>query len=270
VRFFLRLCDDHWGEHVALWPDNSVEFELMAVDLTDDEVQAARRTLVDWVQARPADFTADLSARTMPFALWDTRLLSPESIRHDDRPGQPAERFWWAGNQHEVSWYLHAFGSRWLPGRLLADAPAAVTDALFEASRHWPVRLDFNKALWEAAPAALARDRTTAVNPAAFDAAALVLTASWQQYVYPGVPGHEPDPDQAEIGARQVGRAMDVIRALAPDAGSYVNETDYFEPGWQRSFWGDNYPRLLQVKQKYDPANLFRVHHGVGSDRPAL
>ena len=38
------------------------------------------------------------------------------------------------------------------------------------------------------------------------------------------------------------------------------------EPDWQRSFWGDNYARLLQIKHKYDPGNLFRVHHGVGSE----
>jgi hypothetical protein len=28
-------------------------------------------------------------------------------------------------------------------------------------------------------------------------------------------------------------------------------------------------PRLLEIKQAYDPANLFRVHHGVGSEFPA-
>ena len=59
---------------------------------------------------------------------------------------------------------------------------------------------------------------------------------------------------------------MAEIRELAPGAGSYVNEADYFEPGWQQSFWGPNYPRLRQIKQRYDPANIFRVHHGVGSE----
>ena len=33
------------------------------------------------------------------------------------------------------------------------------------------------------------------------------------------------------------------------------------------SFWGSNYPRLLAVKEKYDPDGLFFVHHGVGSER---
>ena len=60
--------------------------------------------------------------------------------------------------------------------------------------------------------------------------------------------------------------AMKVIREATPRAGSYVNETDYFEPRWQEEFWGDNYARLLRIKQKYDPGGLFFCHHCVGSE----
>ena len=51
-----------------------------------------------------------------------------------------------------------------------------------------------------------------------------------------------------------------------PRAASYVWETDYFEPNWRDSFWGDNYTRLKQIKLKYDPDGLFFLHHGVGSE----
>jgi FAD/FMN-containing dehydrogenase len=44
-------------------------------------------------------------------------------------------------------------------------------------------------------------------------------------------------------------------------------ESNFFEPDWQQSFWGPNYPRLLAVKARYDPEGLFFVHHGVGSER---
>jgi FAD/FMN-containing dehydrogenase len=137
-------------------------------------------------------------------------------------------------------------------------------------SRPLGVRLDFNKALSGAAASALARDRATAINPAVFDAAALALSVSWEQYAYPGVPGHEPDPELARAGQQAVTQVMDIIRAAAPDAGSYVNETDYHQRDWQNSFWGDNYPRLLEIKHAYDPSNLFRVHHGVGSETNGL
>jgi FAD/FMN-containing dehydrogenase len=59
---------------------------------------------------------------------------------------------------------------------------------------------------------------------------------------------------------------MAVLREATPDAGSYVNETDYFEPDWQRAFWGEHYPRLLEIKRRYDPTNLFTCHHCVGSE----
>jgi FAD/FMN-containing dehydrogenase len=59
---------------------------------------------------------------------------------------------------------------------------------------------------------------------------------------------------------------MNEIRRIVPRVGSYVWETNYFEPNWQDSFWGDNYARLRAVKEKYDPNGLFFVYHGAGSE----
>ena len=60
---------------------------------------------------------------------------------------------------------------------------------------------------------------------------------------------------------------MSQLRALVPDPGSYVSESNYFEKGWQRSYWGSNYSRLAEIKNKYDPDGLFFVHNGVGSEQ---
>jgi len=38
--------------------------------------------------------------------------------------------------------------------------------------------------------------------------------------------------------------------------------------GWKKRYWGSNYDRLLDVKKKYDPHNMFWCHHCVGSDMP--
>jgi FAD/FMN-containing dehydrogenase len=262
------LCDDHWGDHVVFHGSNVALFGLLAADLPDEQLQALWAPFLDWVTAQPDAYRCDVAARTMPFVIWDQAALSqfaPDAISHDDRPGTPPGRFWYAQNQHEVSWYLHAFQSRWLPRRLL-DTPGTFADTLFRASRPHHIRLDYSKGLSGAAGSALARDRATAINPAVFDAAALATATSAEQYAYPGVPGHEPDPDLARAGQKAAAEAMDIIRAAAPDAGSYVNETDYHQPDWQQSFWGGNYARLLEIKHVYDPGNLFRVHHGVGSE----
>jgi hypothetical protein len=56
---------------------------------------------------------------------------------------------------------------------------------------------------------------------------------------------------------------MAELLKVAPGAGSYVSESDYFEVDWQRSYWGSNHARLAEVKRTHDPDGLFFVHHGV-------
>ncbi|KAK1248264.1 LOW QUALITY PROTEIN: hypothetical protein MKX08_006484 [Trichoderma sp. CBMAI-0020] len=57
-----------------------------------------------------------------------------------------------------------------------------------------------------------------------------------------------------------------VIEAATPNAGAYMNEADFQQPDFQHVFFGANYPRLLQIKQKYDPASLLYARAGVGSE----
>ena len=104
------------------------------------------------------------------------------------------------------------------------------------------------------------------MNPAVLDAFALAIIAAGKGQIYPGIPGHEPDLAAARKDATAVDRAMNELRKIAPCAGSYVSESNYFEPSWQESFWGSNCARLQSVKAKYDPDGLFFVHHGVGSE----
>ena len=51
-----------------------------------------------------------------------------------------------------------------------------------------------------------------------------------------------------------------------PLSGAYWNECDYSDPEWQTSHWGVHYPRLLDIKRRYDPHGLFVCHHCVGSE----
>ena len=82
----------------------------------------------------------------------------------------------------------------------------------------------------------------------------------------PGALLKEPDVSVGHRDVAQVARAMAELKRLAPNAGCYFAESDFFDARWQQAYWGMNYPRLLEVKRKYDPDGLFVVHHGVGSE----
>ena len=42
---------------------------------------------------------------------------------------------------------------------------------------------------------------------------------------------------------------------------AYVYQTD-----WQHTFWGENYERLLEIKQRIDPDDVFWCHPCVGNE----
>ena len=159
------------------------------------------------------------------------------------------------------------FRSLWLPAALLQnDRQGALSDALFAASRHAPVELHFQKGLAGGSVHAVAATRDTATNPKVLDAFVLAIVGGEGPPVYPGVNGHEPDFETARRSANDVAHAIAELKSLAPGGGSYFAESDFFEPLWQDAYWGPHYPRLLAVKQKFDPNGLFFVHHGVGSE----
>lgn len=56
------------------------------------------------------------------------------------------------------------------------------------------------------------------------------------------------------------------LRELSPETGCYMNEADPTEPNWKQSKYGANYPRLLEIKQKYDPEGVFWCSQCVGSE----
>jgi Berberine and berberine like len=40
-----------------------------------------------------------------------------------------------------------------------------------------------------------------------------------------------------------------------------------YEPNFQETFWGTNYPRLLAIKRKVDPHDVFWCQPCVGNER---
>jgi hypothetical protein len=118
------------------------------------------------------------------------------------------------------------------------------------------------------------------------------LNPGWRQAIAHfilsiGIPEEATKEELDEARAR--GRkAMDRLSQIAPGLGAYLNEADWVrpfelkfaslvcfaqrwrrkqeEPEWQNVFWGDNYPRLLEIKKKIDPKGLFTCNRCVGSE----
>ena len=269
-----KLFNARWGEIVTLRPGNRMDIRMGFNGLDRAQAEAVWQPFFENVAARMPDDYAYLLApaiRTGPARHgWDPAFLkayAPGLLRVDDRPGAPADNVFWSGNLAEAGHFIYRYASLWLPAALLQpDRQQALADALATASRQAPVELHFQKGLAGGAPAAIAATRDTAMNPKVLDAFVLAFVGGEGPPAYPGLAGHEPDLAAARTSAGAVSRAMGELKALAPDGGCYFAESDFFEPAWQEAYWGPHYPRLLAVKQKYDPAGLFFVHHGVGSE----
>ncbi|HEY6531661.1 MAG TPA: FAD-binding oxidoreductase [Acidimicrobiales bacterium] len=79
---------------------------------------------------------------------------------------------------------------------------------------------------------------------------AMVIVSAWG----------EPDDDDGNI--RWV---RDYSDAIAPhsEAGGYINFMDDDDTDRVRANYGENYERLLELKRRYDPGNVFRVNQNI-------
>ena len=263
------LFNPHWGEQMG-FSGRKLELSMLCHGLDQAQMEKVWAPFLDWVKARAEYRYADpMKIFAMPAQhMWDVDFMrqnAPGVMVTDNRPGAPKHHAYWATNVGEAAWFLHAYQSAWLPATLLhEDRQGALVDALFDAAREWSVGLHFNKGLAGAPAAEIAAARDTATNPQVLDAFALAIIAGGGAPAFPGMP--KPDLAEAQRAAASIGTAMAALRKVAPNAGAYVSESDYFQRDWQAAFWGTHYPKLLAVKRRYDPDGLFFVHHGVGSE----
>ncbi|KAL8718944.1 MAG: hypothetical protein Q9225_003988 [Loekoesia sp. 1 TL-2023] len=100
----------------------------------------------------------------------------------------------------------------------------------------------------------------TAVLPAWRDALITLIVASIWDYT-------APLPDNVvheQLITSDIDPALQKLTGTG--SGVYMNEGDFRQPGFQTQFYGPNYAKLRQIKSRYDPADLFYVTTGVGSE----
>jgi len=256
-------------EQVRAGPDNRLLVTMAFQGLSKAQAATAFKALLDFVHANPTDYegqeslsVSDVSAKYL-WNGWLLRLFARSAVEFDDRPSAAWTDFWWRGDSEQVGAFWHAYASAWLPATLLDQHNrSAFVDAWFAASRSWTVSLHFNKGLAGAPEPVIAAARNTPMNADVASAFALAITAAFE----PARAGIVPPMANASTRAGRVRAAITALRVVAPTTGSYCNECDYFQADWQRSFWGDNYARLREIKDRYDPDGLFTTHHGVGSE----
>jgi FAD/FMN-containing dehydrogenase len=293
-----NLFNDHWGEQARLRPDNTFEIAMLSHGLDAEQPKKVWQAFLDWVR-RSSDYSVKwpVTIGSIPARhLWDVawwkehwpevilprngstvhalvddvlvHLISQPILESDNRPGAGSDNVWFKGSTGECGWYIWAYESLWLPESLLeSSSQQRLADALFAASRHATFELHFNKGLAGAPADAIAGAKDTATNPAVLTAFALVIAGDSQGPAYPGIPGHEPSITEGRKGAQRVDQCVNELRAITPEDGAYVSESNYFQKGFQQAYWGSNYPRLAEIKKKYDPDGLFIVHNGVGSEQ---
>ena len=272
VRFYSdNLFNPHWGEQIKLKTDNTLELSLVCQALNDAEVKRIWQPFFDWARNSKDLSTSNLRAGAGDARHWwdvvSRKGRGNSSMISDPRPGAPASHAWWSGDQDQVGAFLHGYESLWLPATLLRpNQQQRLADALFAASRHQEVGLHFNKGIAGASPAAVAATKDTATNPAVVDAFVLVIIADGERPSYPGLARPAMDITVARRNKQAIDLAAAELRKIAPNSGSYVSESNYFNASWQKAYWGTNYSRLRAIKRKYDPEGLFFVHHGVGSE----
>jgi len=159
-------------------------------------------------------------------------------------------------------------------GPIPYTALQSLFDALYPAGQQWYWKGDFVQALPDAAIAVHLKYAAMASPGSAMhlypidgavrqkrpgDSAWSTRDARWSMVIA----GIDPDPAKAGDLKRW---ATDYWKAIHPFdmAGAYPNfmMADEGEARLRASF-GENYPRLAEVKKKFDPANLFHVNQNI-------
>ncbi|KAK3322960.1 hypothetical protein B0H66DRAFT_473490 [Apodospora peruviana] len=101
-----------------------------------------------------------------------------------------------------------------------------------------------------------------AVNSAWREAVAFIILA--------GEIPENPTPADVKRASEQLrNEIIAPLRKVSPESeggGAYLNEANVDEPEWQAAFYGKQYPRLLELKKKYDSQEVFYGPTAVGSE----
>lgn len=263
------LNNEHWGEQITFKPDNSLQINMVFQGLSQEEASSVWEPFKKWIDQHDNLFKEDFTITVAPGRdFWSYKFLNtyaPTAII----PYQEGKEgiFYWSGDQISVMSYWFTSQSRWLPIRLFQpNYCKQLANTIFQASREWEFAIHIGKGLAGSSTEAAERSKDSSINPVCLDSAALAVFGAVKHPFYPWQQLSDSDREQGLQQVQKVNAAMKILTDATPGSGAYSNEADYFQENWQKAFWGDNYPRLLEIKKKYDPDHFFQTHHSIGSE----
>jgi len=152
-------------------------------------------------------------------------------------------------------------GSRLLPRAAVANTTknAAVTRALRTVTHSGNFYLGCNAINTRASPQQQPSRPSNAVNPAWRDSVShCIVVGAWDYTV--------PRANMLTRLDELTNVITPALEAATPGSGTYLNEANFRQSNWQTQFYGANYPRLTQIKKKYDPHGLLYAVTAVGSE----
>ncbi|KAK7932726.1 FAD binding domain-containing protein [Apiospora marii] len=146
-------------------------------------------------------------------------------------------------------------GSRLIPRKVVLNAAEDFAHTLQEITDEhdgaWISGVSFN--------VSRAPDVPNAVNPAFRDASVSLVVGTLYDYY--------KTENNAALQQLMTDVFVPKLAALIDGGGSaYLNEGDPNEQEWQKVFYGENYQRLLEIKNRYDPDRVFYGRTAVGSE----
>jgi len=231
TEFFTVLVNSslQWG--LAGWGGHIEENELIYVNplLSLSEAMESMKPMTDWITSQNGTFVIE----TLPswFAFFTKYVLNEEAP-----VGTPI-----------------LLGSRLIPKSVFEtpEGRSTMVDILLQMAQH---RLPYIPVV----PPILfnATEGSTSTTPAWRDALwHLTFSGDWNFNATIG---------EVEQAYNLTHEFTEKFREIAPDSGSYINEGDVHETDHEVSYWGPNYARLLEIKQKYDPHHLLDCWQCVG------
>jgi len=261
---------------------------MMAAGVDKAEADSAWLPMKQWAEARNQTISYEIQSIAIPGKyFWNKKAVVDiigAGISSPYVPLEPERGFFNKQNLGEISGYWMWYVSRFMRMDQILDDVRVGAKILMDFAKNSGTYagIHTNKAQYRASNWAVRELDKTPLHPSIKESFGLLINAMAVTSYSPLVDARYQNETSGYLDWAQrcntttledcqlldpLYEAFHKLQEDTPNAGSYFNEADYFEEDFQENFWGiENYNRLLNIKNKWDPMGLFYCHKCVGSE----